>query len=107
MNFKSEIETNGYELLITREKKIGSNSKENGVSKDISVYLNEKINDFKVMYTETVKNKSSYSEWTVQDARENLDNNHPLLMVINKLEQFKQLDNGISNMEIKPKKRKI
>lgn len=99
MSIEKEIEQKGYTLLITSKKQRGENS----ISNDfVSVYLNEEINDFMILLT----NKNKSKEWSVEDANSNLTNKHPVLQVINKLQQIKELDNGLKKIEIKPKKLK-
>lgn len=100
MNIEKEIEKDGYKLLITGKKQ----REENAISNDfVSVYLNEEKNDFIIV----LANKNKSKEWSVEEANNNLVSKHPVLQVINKLQQFKNIDNGLTNIEIKPKKIKM
>lgn len=101
-------EEEGYQLLITDSKvRVPKELKlQNKVNEYVSVYLNEERNDFKIIYSKEPK-LSKQIEWTIEDVRNNLEKNHPILQIVNKLKQFAELDSGLNNIQIKPKKMKM
>ncbi len=108
MDLKKIYEDDGYQLLITDSKvRVPKDQKsKNKTDEYVSVYLNEEKNDFKIIYSKEPK-LSKQIEWTVEDVRSNLEKNHPILQIVNKLQEFADIDNGLNNMQIKPKKVKI
>lgn len=110
MDLKTQVEKDGYELLLTSNQVIlpkGVQIK-SGIYNYVSIFLNEEKNDFKIVHQKQVRaNPGIFTEWTVEYAKEKLAENHPVLQVVNKLELFKQLDSGLSNIQITPKKPKL
>ncbi len=100
LELELEMEQSGYELLIVSPKD-KSNYKEM-----ISLYLNEKSNDFKIYSIKEQKNSNKIVELTVEDAKKSLDKLHPINQVIVKLEKTKEKNLGLKDIEFKPRKLK-
>ena len=100
LELELEMEQSGYELLIVSPKD-KSNYKEM-----ISLYLNEKNNDFKIYSIKEQKNSNKVIELTVEDAKKSLDKSHPINQVIVKLEKTIEKNLGLKDIEFKPRKLK-
>ncbi len=100
LELELEMEQSGYELLIVSPKD-KSNYKEM-----ISLYLNEKNNDFKIYSIKEQKNSNKVIELTVEDAKTSLDKSHPINQVIVKLEKTIAKNLGLKEIEFKPRKLK-
>ncbi len=100
LELELEMEQAGYELLIVSPK-----DKKN-FKEMVSLYLNEKSNDFKVYLIKEQKNNNKVIEWTVEETKISLDKKHPINQVILKLEKTKEKNLGLKDIEFKPRKLK-
>ena len=101
LELELEMEQAGYELLIVSPKDKKS------YKEMLSLYLNEKNNDFKVYLIKENKNNSKVIEWTIEETKNSLEKEHPINQVIVQLEKTKEKNLGLKDIEFKPRKMKI
>lgn len=91
---------NGYYELISKPKfipKPGVPVRKSGIYEYYSVLLNEQKEDFKILHLKTIRASKQYTEVSVEEVRNLLAEDHPVLKVVEQLNSFKELKIDLSN----------
>lgn len=87
----------GYYDLISEPKVITKMRVRSGIYENIVILLNEEKEDFKIVYMKEIRASTQYKELSIEETKNMLEKEHPILKMVEKLESFKKLNNELSD----------